>query len=89
MQKLEFLNLEPKMCYLGVLASNFEQSVLYFKSAPSNLPCCNVLFKKKKFLNFGPKMSDFRILELEFEKIIVIFEISIFEFVLLQSFVQK
>ena len=34
-------------------------------------------------------MSDFRILELEFEKIIVIFEISIFEFVLLQSFVQK
>ena len=34
-------------------------------------------------------MSDFRILELEFEKIIVIFEIGIFEFVLLQSLVQK
>ena len=34
-------------------------------------------------------MPDFRILRLEFENINVIFEISIIEFVLLQSLVQK
>ena len=34
-------------------------------------------------------MSDFRILGLEFENIIVIFEISVLEFVLLQSLVQN
>ena len=34
-------------------------------------------------------MSDFRILGLEFENIIVIFEISVFEFDLLQSLMQK
>ena len=34
-------------------------------------------------------MSDFRILALEFENVIVILEISVLEFVLLQSLVQK
>ena len=34
-------------------------------------------------------MSDFRILGREFENIIVIFKISIFEFVFLQSVVEK
>ena len=36
-----------------------------------------------------PKISDLRILGLQFESTIVIFEISVLEFVLLQSLVQK
>ena len=42
MQKLEFLNLEPKMLYLGVLGSHFEKPLSYLKSAPSKLPYCKV-----------------------------------------------
>ena len=65
------------MLYWSVLGSNFEKPLSHLRSAPSNLPCCNVLCKKWKFLNLGLKMSDFRILGLEFENIIVIFEISV------------
>ena len=36
-----------------------------------------------------PKIPDLRILGLQFESTIVIFEISVLEFVLLQSLVQK
>ena len=42
MQKLEFLNLEPKMLYLGVLGSHFEKPLSYLKSALSKLPYCKV-----------------------------------------------
>ena len=47
MQKLEFLNLEPKMPYLGVLGSNFEKTWSYLKSAPLNLPICKIWRKNK------------------------------------------
>ena len=76
MQKLEFLNLETKMPYLGVLGSNFEKTLSYLKSAPSNFPCWKVSCKKKKVLNLGQKMPDLCILGQELENIIVIFEIS-------------
>ena len=38
MQKLEFLNLELKMLYLGVWGSHFEKPLSYLKSALSKLP---------------------------------------------------
>ena len=45
--------------------------------------------KNEKYLNLGPKMPDLRIFALEFENIFIVFEISVLEFVLLQSLVQK
>ena len=87
MQKLEFLNLEPKTHYLGVLGSNFEKSLPHLKSAPSNLPYCKFWYKNLKFLNLITKMPDLRILGLEFKNIIAIF--GILESVLLQHLVQK
>ena len=45
--------------------------------------------KKEEFLNLRPKMPHLRSFQLEFENNIVIFEISTFEFVQLQNFVQK
>ena len=44
-----------------------------------------MLMKKKK-LNLGTTLSYLDIFELEFRKFIVMFEISIFEFVKMQSF---
>ena len=85
MQKLEFLNLEPGMGYLGVLDSNLEKPLPYLQSLLWNLPCCKVWYKKLKSLNWGLKMPDFRIMDLEFENIIVIFEASVLEFVLALS----
>ena len=77
------------MPYLSLLCSISEKQLSYLKSAPSNLRCWKVSCKKEKFLTLGQKMSDFRILGREFENIIVIFKISIFEFVFLQSVVEK
>ena len=57
MQK--FLNLEPKMPYLGILGCDFEKPLSYLKSAPSNLPCCKVSWKKNKNLKFGTKNARF------------------------------
>ena len=48
-----------------------------------------MLVQKQKSLNLGPKMPYLRIFRLEFKNTIVIFEISVLEFVLLQSLVQK
>ena len=60
MHKLEFLNLEPKMPYLGVLGSSFEKPLSYLKSASLNLPCCKVSCKKIKILKFGTENGRFR-----------------------------
>ena len=86
-QKLEFLNLESKMPYLGVLDSNFEKPSSYLKSEAYSLPYGKVWCKKQKSLNLGLKTSDLHILGLE--NIIVIFEISIIDFALLESLVRK
>ena len=37
MLKQKLLNLKPKISYLGVLGSNFEKLLLFFKLAPSTL----------------------------------------------------
>ena len=42
MQKLEFLNLEPKMPYFDDLGSNFEKPFSYFQSTPPKLPYSKV-----------------------------------------------
>ena len=81
MQKLEFLNLEPKMPYLGVLGSNFEKPLSSLKSAPSKLSYCNVWCKKQNPFNLKPNIPDLHTLGLKFENIIVIFEIGTVEFV--------
>ena len=54
----------------------------------SNLPDCKV-WCKIEILNLGPKMPNLCVFGLEFENIIVMFQISVLEFVLLQSLVQK
>ena len=44
------------MPYLSVLGSSFEKPLSYLKSAPSNLPCSKLSFKKKKnVLKLGTK----------------------------------
>ena len=87
-QKLEILNLEPKMSYLDVLGSYFEKPLSCLESAPSNLPYCKVWFKNKNF-KFGTKNARFPYMGLELEIIIVIFEISLLKFVLSLSMMQK
>ena len=42
LQLKKFLNLGPKIPYLGVLGSTFEKLLSYLKSASSNLSCCKV-----------------------------------------------
>ena len=58
---------------------------------PHPLPPQNVPLKcqPRLGLNLGPKMPDLCIFGLGFENIFVMFEISILEFFLLQSLVQK
>ena len=75
------------MLYLGALGSNFEKPLSYLKSRSSNLSHSKCWCKKKS-LNLGPKMPVLRIFGLEFENTAVIFEISVLEFVLLQSLEQ-
>ena len=58
MQKLKFLNLKPKMPYLGVLGSNFEKPEWYLKSVPSNLSYCKVWYENK-ILKFKTKNALF------------------------------
>ena len=47
MLKQKLLNLKPKISYLGVLGSNFEKLLLFFKLAPSTLFFCKLLCKIK------------------------------------------
>ena len=73
---------------------NFKKLLSYLKSVPSNLSNCKISWKNKhsliwdqKCLNLAPKMPYFG-LELK-KKNTVIFEISVLQFVLVQSLVQK
>ena len=86
-QKQKFLNMEPRMSYLGVLGSNFEKPLSYLKSALLEFSLLQSLLQKKKSLNLEPKMPDLRYFGLEFQNTIFIFEISLLEFVLMQSLV--
>ena len=45
MEKFEFLNLEPKISYLGVLGTNFGEPLWYLKTSPSNLLHCKACGK--------------------------------------------
>ena len=47
------------------------------------------MVQKLEFLNLEPKKALLKCFEQQFRKTIVIFEISILEFALLQSFMQK
>ena len=53
---------------LSVLGSNFEKTLSYLQSAPSNLPYSKVWCQKEKSLNLGPKMPDFCILGMDLKK---------------------
>ena len=76
------------MPYLGIFDWNSKKPLSYLKSTPSNLSDFKV-WCKLKILFMGLKMPNLRIFGLEFENTIVMFQISVREFVLLQSFVQK
>ena len=67
------------MVYFGIFALKS-----YLKSAPSNLSNCKV-WCEIKILKLESKNADLRIFVLEYENANVIFEISVLEFVLLQS----
>ena len=88
-QELEFLNLEPKVPYLGVFAA-IMKNYCHIWNQHVQFPLLQSLVqkKKKKSFNLGQKMPDLSILGLEFEHIILIFQIGTFEFVSLQNFVK-
>ena len=73
------LHLGQKLVYFGIFALKS-----YLKSAPSNLSNCKV-WCEIKILKLESKNADLRIFVLEYENANVIFEISVLEFVLLQS----
>ena len=69
------------MPYLGIFGLEFEKNYCHIWNRHPRI--CLIA------LNLGPKMPCLGIFGLEFEKSIVIFQISVLEFVLLQSLVQK
>ena len=58
-QKLEFLNLEPTMPYLGVFGSNFEKTIVIFDVRAFEFALFQSLVQKIKILKFNTKNTRF------------------------------
>ena len=72
----KYLNLGPKMPYLGILGKNFKKTIFRFEISTLKFVYLQNFTEKQKCLNSGPKMPDLGIFLVEFENNIVIFEIS-------------
>ena len=90
MQKKTFLNIGPKLFYLGTFGMELEKATVLWLFYISTLKFFQTKFCSKiKSLRFGTKIVLIGYFRLIFQKTNVEFEISILEFVNMQSFVQK
>ena len=91
--KKTFLNVGPKLSYLGIFGLELEKATVlwYFTSASSNFSKDKLFSKNKNpdFLKCWTKIALIGYFGLELQKTNVVFEISILEFVNIQSFIQK
>ena len=90
LQKKTFLNVGPKLFYLGTVGLELEKATVLWFFYISTLKFFQTKFCSKiKILRFGTKIVLIGYFRLTFQKTNVEFEISILEFVNMQSFVQK
>ena len=85
-----FLNVGPKLSYLGILGQKAKKLLYYgiLHQHPQIFP--NTKFRPKiKILKFGTKNCSYWVFWTAISKTNVVFEISILEFVNIQSFTQK
>ena len=71
-----FLNVGPKMPYLGVLGRFFEKLLPYFKLVLSNLSKCKVSCKSKNPWTWNQKYLFLGIFGLRFGNTVVVFQIN-------------
>ena len=86
----KLLNVGLKLSYFGIFGQDLNKATVlwYFTSAPSNFSIHKTPFKIK-ILKFGDKIALIGYFGIEFQNTNVVFEISILEFVNMQSFIQK
>ena len=84
--KKALLNVGPKLSYLGIFGLELEKTTVlwYFTLAPSNF---SKILLKIKILKFRTKTALIEYFGLEFQNTNVAFEISILEFVNMESFI--
>ena len=88
--KKTFLNVGPKLFYLGIFGLELRKATLlwiFYISTPEFFQ--TKFFPKIKILKLGTKIVLIGYFGLEFQKTNVEFEISILEFVNMQSFIQR
>ena len=85
-KKTKNLNVGPKLSYLGIFGLELEKTTVlwYLTLAPSNF---SKILLKIKILKFRTKTALIEYFGLEFQKTNVAFEISILEFVNMESFI--
>ena len=89
MQKT-FLNVGPKLFYLGIFGLELEKATVLWFFYISTLKFFQTKFCQKiKILKFGTKIVLIESFGLEFQKTNVELKISILEFVNMQSLIQK
>ena len=85
-----FLNVGPKLFYLGIFGLELKKATILWFFYISTLKFFQSKFCPKiKILKFETKIVLIVYFELEFQKTNVEFEITILEFVNMQSFIQK
>ena len=77
------------MLHLGIFGLEFEKSYCHIWNQHPQICVIAKFGVKSKSLNLGQKVPNLRNFGLEFEKIIIMLQISVLEFVLLQTFVSK
>ena len=80
-RKTKYLNLVPKMPYLGIFGLEFENSIDTFEMSKIIFFQLQSLVKKTKMPKFGTKNTLFRYFGARTLKIIIIFEITTLKFV--------
>ena len=88
--KKTFLNVGPKLFYLGIFGLELRKATLlwiFYISTPEFFQ--TKFFPKIKILKLGTKIVLIGYFGLEFQETKVEFEISILEFVNMQSFIQR
>ena len=89
-KKKNFLNVGPKLFYLVIFGLELEKGTVLWFFYISTLKFFQTKFCPKiRILKFGTKIVLIGCFELKFQKTNVEFEISILEFVNMQSFIQK
>ena len=87
--KIKILKFSTKNAWCGYFWARILKNYCHIWNQHPRICLIAKFHEKWKCLNLGPKMPYLGIFGLEFEKNIVIYEISVLEFVLLQSLVQN